>query len=166
MSMFGSSKESSNPSTGSGAKPKNGNPGPSAPSHALNSLVGGTMVEGTLRSDNDIRIDGAIKGKLFCNAKVIIGPTGSVEGEIKCQNAVIEGKFNGVLEVADLLNIRESAQVDGDISTGKLIVQAGAIFNVKCVMGNAKPSSLSSFSPTIPAKEDKGKSDETKTTPK
>ena len=104
-------------------------------SHSLNSLVNGTVVEGTVKSESDIRIDGTIKGKLFCDAKAIIGPTGYVEGEIRCQNAVIEGKFEGMLHVAELLNVRETATISGEVSTGKLIIQSGAIFNVTCSMG-------------------------------
>lgn len=101
---------------------------------ALNALVKGTVVEGAVRCDHDLRVDGMIKGKLTCKAKVIIGPTGSVEGEIHCQNAVIEGRFKGILQVSELLNVRETAEVDGEISTNKLLVQSGARFNVSCKM--------------------------------
>ncbi|HQU58682.1 MAG TPA: polymer-forming cytoskeletal protein, partial [Saprospiraceae bacterium] len=110
----------------------------SSSTHSLNSLVQGTTVEGTVKSESDIRIDGAIKGKLFCDAKVIIGPTGFVEGQIRCQNAVIEGKFEGTLEVAELLNIRETAKISGEVTTDKLIVQSGATFNVTCSMGSSQ----------------------------
>ena len=108
---------------------------PTSNSNALNSLVKGTIVEGTVNSESDIRIDGIIKGKLTCNAKVIIGPSGFVEGEIKCVNAVIEGKFEGILNVEELLSVRETAEVIGDINTNKLVVQSGAIFSVACKMG-------------------------------
>ena len=106
--------------------------------HALNSLVNGTVVEGTVKSESDIRIDGTIKGKLFCDAKVIIGPTGFVEGEIRCQNAVIEGKFEGNIQVSELLNIRETAAISGEVVTSKLIVQSGAVVNGNCNMGGEK----------------------------
>jgi cytoskeletal protein CcmA (bactofilin family) len=102
---------------------------PSASSHSLNSLVQGTVVEGKVKATTDIRIDGTIKGDLVCDSKVIIGPSGVVEGTIKCQNAVIEGSFNGILTVAELLNIRETAKVVGEVSYGKLIVQSGAIIS-------------------------------------
>ena len=107
---------------------------PAASSNSLNALVKGTVVEGTLRCDSDLRVDGTIKGKLYCQAKVIIGPTGTVEGEIRCQNAVIEGRFKGLLQVSELLNVRETAEIDGDITTNKLLVQSGAKFNVTCKM--------------------------------
>lgn len=118
--MFGSTKKE---------EPKTTATNPANP-NALNALVKGTSVEGTIRSESDIRIDGSVKGKINCNAKVIIGPTGFVDGEIKCQNAVIEGKFTGNIFVSELLNVRESAEVHGEVHTSKLNVVAGAVFNV------------------------------------
>lgn len=109
-------------------------PNPTSPTNALNALAKGTVVEGSIRCDSDLRVDGVIKGKLICQAKVIIGPTGAVEGEIRCQNAVIEGRFKGNLQVSELLNVRETAEVDGEITTNKLLVQSGARFNVSCKM--------------------------------
>ncbi|MFZ4474051.1 MAG: bactofilin family protein [Saprospiraceae bacterium] len=100
----------------------------------INALVKGTVIEGNVRCESDLRVDGTIKGKLVCQAKVIIGPTGLIEGEIRCQNAVIEGKFSGILHVSELLNVRETAEVDGEITTNKLLVQSGAKFNVSCKM--------------------------------
>jgi len=127
--MFGSSKESEDSKKGGGTA----TPG------TLNVLVKGTVVEGSLRCENDLRVDGIIKGKLSCDSKVIIGPTGVVDGEIHCQNAVIEGRFKGKMNVTELLNIRETAEVEGEITTNKLLVQSGARFNVSCKMevGNA-----------------------------
>jgi cytoskeletal protein CcmA (bactofilin family) len=122
--MFGNSKETED------SKKTVAN----ATSGALNALVKGTVIEGTVRCDSDLRVDGTIKGKLSCQSKVIIGPTGAVEGEIRCQNAVIEGTFKGTLYVTELLNVRETAEVDGEITTNKLIVQSGAKFNVACKM--------------------------------
>lgn len=111
----------------------------------LNALVKGTTVEGTINCDSDLRIDGTIKGKLICKAKVIIGPTGVVEGEIKCQNAVIEGRFKGILVVTELLNVRETADIDGEITTNKLLVQSGAKFNVSCHMDQSGSNGSTKF---------------------
>lgn len=130
--MFGNNNaKDTSPKAKSSAAPASGG-------HSLNTISQGTVIEGKLTAKNDIRIDGTIKGNLECEAKVIIGPTGFIEGEVSCDNAVIEGKFSGTLRVREMLNLRETAQVDGDISTGKLTVQPGCIFNVNCSMGNGK----------------------------
>ncbi|MBK7340551.1 MAG: polymer-forming cytoskeletal protein [Saprospiraceae bacterium] len=115
---------------------------------ALNSLVSGTSVEGTISADNDIRIDGYLKGILNCKGKVIIGPKGNIDGEIKAQNAVIEGQFRGSLFIEDLLHIKETAQVEGEINTDKLSVAPGARFNVL-----SKMSTSSSGPAPLPKKE-------------
>ncbi|MCB0643396.1 MAG: polymer-forming cytoskeletal protein, partial [Phaeodactylibacter sp.] len=96
-------------------------------SHSLNSLVQGTVVEGDIQCKSDIRIDGTIKGSLNCAAKVIIGPTGAIEGSVTCKNAVIEGRFEGDLTVSERLDIKERANVNGEIEYGKLVVQPGAV---------------------------------------
>ncbi len=101
-----------------------------------NSLVQGTNIDGTLHAEKDIRIDGSMKGTLICKGKVIIGPTGIIIGDVQCENAVIEGRFEGMLTVSEVLHVKETANIEGDISTQKLIVQPGSIFNVKCKMGS------------------------------
>lgn len=143
--MFGSNTNGKGDSNKAGAAAASGG-------HSLNSINQGTTLEGTIRAKNDIRIDGTIKGNLICEAKVIIGPTGKVEGEISCENAVVEGAFEGTLRVRELLNIRETATVDGDVTTSKLIVQPGGIFNVNCNMtGQAAPSGNSKEEPKAKA---------------
>jgi cytoskeletal protein CcmA (bactofilin family) len=127
--MFGSKKKTEETSS-NGSRPV-------LPSgdNALNSLVRGTVTEGNVIAENDIRVDGIIKGNLKCAARVIIGPSGFVDGEINCQNAMIEGKLN----VVELLNVKETADITGDVTTGKLTISAGAIFNVTCNMKPEKP---------------------------
>jgi cytoskeletal protein CcmA (bactofilin family) len=104
--------------------------------NAFNTLAVGTVIEGNVRSASDIRVDGSIFGNLTCDSKIIIGPSGIIEGDVSCASAHIEGKYKGKLTVGDILNIRENAVVTGDIITQKLIVQAGASFNGTCVMKN------------------------------
>ena len=130
--MFGSKDNSTATSAASPGKTAN----PSSPTGA-NVLVKGTTVEGKIISEGDIRIDGIVRGSLDCKAKVVIGTTGVVDGDITCQNALIEGKFDGKLIVKEMLSLRGTAQVTGDVSTQKLVVEAGALFNVTCKMGNS-----------------------------
>ena len=125
----------SNKKDTSSSKSKTPSAKPTTGTNGLNSLVNGTEVDGTIKSESDIRIDGKITGKLICSAKVIIGPTGMVDGQVNCKNAVIEGSFEGELNVDELLNVRETAKINGEVSTNKLIIQSGAVFNVSCVMG-------------------------------
>ena len=125
--MFGNSKNEQ--------KPKTNGLITSASSSSSNSLIQGTNIEGTIQADKDIRIDGSLRGSLNCKGKVIIGPTGFISGDVQCENAVIEGRFEGVMFVSDILHVKETAKVEGDVTTQKLVVQPGSVFNVKCKMG-------------------------------
>ena len=127
--MFGSSKNKTEERRTVGVTPS---------SNGINCIVHGTRFEGSISADKDLRIDGQMKGTIVCSGKIIIGPSGVVEGEIKSGNAVIEGKFNGQLEIEDLLHVKESAEVEGEITTDKLVVQAGAKFNVMSSTSGAK----------------------------
>jgi len=118
-----------------------GNTAP-ASSGATNTLTAGTSVEGTINANNDIRIDGHLKGVLNCKGRVIIGPQGNIEGDINCQNAIVEGKFSGNLKVSEILTVKESASIEGEIQTGKLNIQPGAMFNGNCSMGGQKLKSI------------------------
>ena len=99
-----------------------------------NIIVSTTKLTGNVTAENDFRIDGNFEGKLKCEAKVIIGEGGRFEGDIDCVNAVVEGHFKGQLNVSEVLYVKESAVIHGEVVTGKLVVQSGSIFEVKCKM--------------------------------
>ncbi len=102
--------------------------------NSINSLAKGTEIVGSIKTESDIRIDGVLNGDIDCNGKLIVGPSGVLEGKINCVNAVIEGNVKGVLHIKEQLHVMETANINGEIFTDKLIVQPGAIFNVKCQM--------------------------------
>lgn len=94
-------------------------------------------IEGNIETDGNIRIEGNVKGDIRCKSKLAMGDASYVEGNIVTQNAEIAGKVKGTLEVADLLILKPSAKIDGDIIAGKMIIEAGAVFNGSCKMGAA-----------------------------
>lgn len=108
----------------------------SAPDSGTVNIIGsGTSIEGDVVSGGDIRIDGSLKGTLRTRGKLVVGPTGSIEGEVSCQNADVSGNIRGKINVTELLALKGSAKVNGEISTGKLAVEPGADFSGSCSMG-------------------------------
>ncbi len=104
-------------------------------SNAVNIIGQGTTIQGEIVCDGDIRIDGMVKGTVTSKAKIVIGVTGSVDGDIICDNADISGKIFGTVEVDELLFLKSSAYIEGNITTGKFVVETGAKFNGSCRMG-------------------------------
>ena len=99
-----------------------------------NRIVEGTIIKGDIISKADFRLDGELIGNFQSTGKLVIGPTGSVIGDISCNNADIEGRFNGTIQVVELLNIKSKASIQGDVTVGKLSVEPGADFSASCTM--------------------------------
>ncbi|MCZ2100334.1 MAG: polymer-forming cytoskeletal protein [Chitinophagales bacterium] len=125
-----------------GKSEKTNNANVQVSANASNSIVEGTSIKGDIVAGNDIRIDGTLVGKLDCKGRVIVGPQGRIEGDIKCVNAIIEGSFEGTLSVQDLLTVKETGVIHGDVSCDKLFIQTGAVFNTTCTMGGQKVKPL------------------------
>lgn len=102
---------------------------------SINLIGNGTVIEGEIKSNGDIRIDGTHTGSIHSKGKVVIGTTGMVEGEINCQNADISGSLRGKITVSELLMLKASAKLSGDIITNKLAIEPGAAFSGNCSMG-------------------------------
>lgn len=102
-----------------------------------NRISHGTSLEGDIVSEGGFRIDGKLKGSLKTTGKVVIGKDGQITGVLECANADIQGKFKGTMTIKDLLSLKSTAVIDGDVITGKLMVEPGTEFNGTCTMSKA-----------------------------
>ena len=104
-------------------------------SNSSNTIGKGTFLEGNVETYGNIRIEGKVTGNVKSKSKVALGPSSLVQGNVIAQNADLEGEVKGRIEVAELLVLKATAVIHGDIITGKLVVEPGAIFNGTCKMG-------------------------------
>lgn len=102
----------------------------------LNRIVEGTSIQGEITADSNLRIDGVVKGAVTTKGRLVVGVNGRIEGEISCQNADIEGEVVGTIVVEDLLSLKSTAKLKGEMITKKLHIEAGADFSGTCKMGN------------------------------
>ena len=109
---------------------KNGNEGVSP----RNIIAFGTKIQGDIESDGDFRIEGSLNGTVKAKGKIVIGESGTVEGQIVCQSADISGKAKVKMEVSDLTVLRATSQFLGDIITKKISIESGAEFSGSCQM--------------------------------
>ena len=99
-------------------------------------LIGvGTTISGDITSSGDIRVDGTLKGSINTKGKVVVGTTGIGEGDVICQNAEVSGELKAKVSVSELLSLKSTAKLDGDIITNKLAIEPGANFSGSCSMG-------------------------------
>ena len=99
-------------------------------------LIGaGTTLKGDISSNTDLRIDGTVIGNINCSAKIIVGSSGVVEGDITGNQADIVGKVSGNIRSKELLQLRGECVVSGNLYAGKLQIEPTATFNGQCHMG-------------------------------
>lgn len=106
-------------------------------SNSATLISAGTKLKGDVRSENDLRIDGTIKGNVSSSAKIIVGPTGFVEGNIDGAQADITGKVQGHIMAKEMVQLRDQSNVQGNITTVSLQIDIGAVFNGQSIMGVA-----------------------------
>lgn len=114
-------------------------------------ISAGTTLNGDLTSDNDLRIDGTVHGNVYSTAKIIVGTTGCVEGNIDGLQADITGKVHGNITVKELLQLKGKCNVQGNITAEKLQIEPTATFNGQCHMGTVS-SVVQMSSNEVPAK--------------
>ncbi|NQX97337.1 MAG: polymer-forming cytoskeletal protein [Flavobacteriales bacterium] len=105
-------------------------------SPAINIIRKGTEIKGDVTCTGDIRIDGVLNGTLSSQGKVVVGQSGVIEGEVTCKNADVSGNIKATIIVKELLQLKATANISGDINTNKLSIEPGANFTGTCNMGS------------------------------
>ena len=106
-------------------------------SPSINLIGAGTVIKGDIKSNGDIRIDGTLVGSVNSKGKLVVGTTGNIEGEVICQNADFSGIIKATVTVSELLSMKATAKLIGDVTTNKFAVEPGALFSGSCNMNNA-----------------------------
>ena len=94
----------------------------------------GTAIKGEISSDNDIRVDGKVDGKIYSKGKIVVGPQAVILGGLACTNVDFLGTMKGEVYVKDLLTLKSNAVVEGNVNVNKLQVEMGASINGTCHM--------------------------------
>jgi cytoskeletal protein CcmA (bactofilin family) len=101
----------------------------------INTIGAGTIVTGDIQSKGDIRLDGVLKGSVNTSGKVVLGKEGIIEGDVVCNSADISGTLKAKITVSQLLSLKATAKLNGEIITNKLSIEPGAAFTGSCSMG-------------------------------
>ena len=99
-----------------------------------NKIAKGTVFTGNITSEGAFRIEGIVEGNLKTNSKVVLSETGKITGDLECDQADIEGVIKGKVTVKNILSLKSTSFVEGEITTGELLVEPGANLNGNCTM--------------------------------
>lgn len=144
MSIFSSNKDNKEVKPEQASVPASSRPSYSEPgnysSPALTSsattISSGTVIDGNVKTEGNIIVEGVVKGTITAKGLINVGATGKIDGDMLCKEAQISGSVEGKIKVTDVLQLKSNALVNGDIITGKLVIESGVKFNGNCTMGS------------------------------
>jgi cytoskeletal protein CcmA (bactofilin family) len=99
-----------------------------------------THIEGEIKGAGEVRIEGTIKGRIDCSATVFIDRNGQVDGEIKGETVVVAGKIKGDIVGSQKLELTPTAEIEGDITSPRILIREGATFEGQVFMTGRKGS--------------------------
>jgi cytoskeletal protein CcmA (bactofilin family) len=114
-------------------------------------LTEGTEIEGDVRFNEELRVDGKIGGRIFSErGRLLVGESGTIEAEIRVGTVSISGTVTGTVEASVRVEIHSTGRFYGQLHAPALIIEEGAIFEGQCEMkGGAAPFAV--VSATEPA---------------
>ena len=105
---------------------------PETRNNSFNLIAAGTEITGDISTEGDLRIDGSVKGNVSCTAKLVIGENGNITGNVNCTSGEISGNVLGQVNAKEILQLNQSALIQGDIEATRFIVEDGASINGRC----------------------------------
>jgi cytoskeletal protein CcmA (bactofilin family) len=117
-------------------------PSPSTgPSSNHTTYLGATIVlAGELRCAEPLRIDGTVKGDVYCEQMLTIGEKGCVHASIDGDSVVIAGEVQGDIKARRKITLESTARVTGDLTTPGIVIQEGARLEGRIMIGGAPPA--------------------------
>jgi cytoskeletal protein CcmA (bactofilin family) len=95
----------------------------------MNVFHKGSTVDGKIKINGSIRIDGKLKGEVEATEAVIVGETGVIQGDIKAKETNISGKCTGQILAENTVLLHASAVINGDVKCKKLVVDEGVVID-------------------------------------
>ena len=89
---------------------------------------------GVITVRGSLRIEGEVEGNVHEANEVTVGTDGRIQGDVCAQVVTVSGTVEGSIVAHKQLEIKEGGKVTGNIRTGKLLIEEGAVFEGNCVM--------------------------------
>lgn len=99
----------------------------------------GAKVSGDLVLTIPCRVDGTVTGSITCTDKVLVGPTGVVNGDIHGADVTVHGRVNGHVKASSKADIQAEAFVGGTVSSNQLNIAASAVVEGLLIKGSSTP---------------------------
>ena len=100
-------------------------------------VLGPTIeVEGEIEGDEDLVIQGTVRGRIVSQRDLTVDSSGNVEATVTTNSMVVAGKLAGNVVASDKVELQKDGKMIGDIKAPRVIIADGAKFKGHIEMGN------------------------------
>jgi cytoskeletal protein CcmA (bactofilin family) len=90
------------------------------------------VIKGELSGSEDLYLDGQVEGSIeLRDHSLTVGPNGSVKANVSAKGVIIQGKLEGSVNASERVDLRQSAVVNGDVTTQRIAIEEGAFLKGK-----------------------------------
>ena len=122
------------------SKPSSAEPHRSGPVQAtgvsVTLIAKPTRFEGVISGSGEVRVEGAFKGRLDGSSQVVVAQGGEVEAELRAEHITVAGRVRGNLFASAKIELTPSADVQGDITSPRILIREGATFEGQVFMSD------------------------------
>ena len=98
-------------------------------------LAAGSMIEGKIEGNGNIRVAGRFKGHVNVKGELTIEPGATIDGEVNAETVLVGGEVRGQIISSSRVEFKESGTLIGDLKAGSLTVAAGSKMRGKVEFG-------------------------------
>lgn len=101
----------------------------------VETIIGPSVkIEGDFKSNGNVMVGGIVSGKFSTTQNLRVEESAQILADVEAREAIIAGEIRGNIKISGHLEILASARITGDIITGTISIQQGAVINGKCSM--------------------------------
>lgn len=126
MSLFKREPEPSTPTASPERTPAS--PSPTRRDRPVTRVAQGTKIGGEISGATELVVEGQVEGTLRIDARVVVGSSGVVRGEIEARSVLVAGEVSGDVRGRERVEVGASGRLEGDISAPRVTIAEGAFF--------------------------------------
>lgn len=110
-------------------------------SSSSTSLVSRTVVvDGEISGEENLHVDGRVKGIIRLTGDLVVGSAGVVEAEVDARNVIVQGSITGKVVAHRQFEVQASGRFNGECMAASYEIREGAAFEgISRMMSNMPP---------------------------
>jgi cytoskeletal protein CcmA (bactofilin family) len=111
------------------------------PAEATTVIGRSVTIHGEITGGEDLYLDGSVQGTLtLAGNRLTVGPNAHIVADLEVRDIVVYGRVEGNIKASGRVDLRQTAEVTGDILTSRLSIEEKASIRGRVDVGTSAPA--------------------------